>query len=126
MSHGMMVASLGAMLLPLNAHASSVGAGFGYALGVGFFAFIMGIAAATRNVTNEWRRTRIFFAHAGICVLVSWVALILIRADDKPFMQQLGDALLVIVISAPIPFVISFTLLQLIGYFTDSDDHRNV
>lgn len=53
----MMVASLGAMLLPLNAHASSVGAGFGYALGVGFFAFIMGIAAATRNVTNEWRRT---------------------------------------------------------------------
>ena len=122
----MTVASVGALPLPLSAHANSVGAGFGYALGVGFFAFIMGIAAATRDVTNEWRRTGLFFAHAGICALVSWVALMLTWPSDRPFMHLLGDTFLVTVISAPIPFVISFTLLQLIGYFTDSGDQRDV
>ena len=116
----MTVACCSALLLPLNAHASSLGAGVGYVLGVGFFAFIMGIAAATRDVTNEWRRTGFFFAHAGICVLVSWVALILAWANDRPFMHLLGDTLLVTIVTAPIPFVISFTLFSILLYLTQS------
>jgi hypothetical protein len=125
-AHGMTVAILGALMFPFTAHASTHDGAYVYVFGVGVFAFIMGIAAATKNVTNEWRRTGIFFASAGICALVTWVGLMLSWADDRPFAWDLlGDTLVFTFLFAPIPFIAAFAFFSIVRYFTKRDDPRD-
>lgn len=112
----------GALLFPNVAHASTKDGALAYAIGVGFFALIMGIAAATREVTRNWSRTGIFFASAGICVLVSWIFLMMSWENGNPFASLLLDALLFAALVVPLPFLASFTLFMVIGLFTDSKE----
>lgn len=112
----------GALLFPNIAHASTKDGALAYAIGVGFFALIMGIAAATRDVTKNWSRTGIFFASAGICVIVSWMFLMMSWENGSPFATLLLDALLFAALVVPVPFLASFTLFMVIGLFTDRKD----
>ncbi len=116
------VAVFGLLIFPGVAHAN-VNDYMLYVSWIVVFAFVMGLVAVSISATKVWRPCGVFLVSAGICTLVTWIALAL-SWQHLPILDRLFSTLLFALYVAPIPFLIPYAAASIWRSLTKSNDRN--
>ena len=109
-----------ATLVPCLANASTHDGAYVYLLAGWLFAALMGILAAALPSRGKDQRARVFLVTAGLCILISFLSLLVFLNDGRSVLSLIGDAFLGTLLIIPIPFIIAFALVTLVIYVIET------